>query len=336
MALVRKHHINLSLSEPGRHNQSKVEQVIRELCKKWFRVMHKKHVPKRLWDYGLRWTCNVMQCTSTEAGSANGRTPLEIITGDTPDISEFLDFGFYDWCWYSNAFGIAETKLGRWLGVSHRVGSLMSYWLLTDKCKVISRTMVQRVTNLEMQEDVNKSQAQAFDQAICERINDSIHYIIDGGKNEPKDWTTHLLDTDDDFQDEFNNVISHPEVKEADESFMPEAMGDTYVNMELALPQGDTLDPQYARVTKRLRDANGIPIGTAHNNPILDTRMYKVKFVDGEKSSLLANYIAENLFAQIDDDGNCQVLLNEIIDHRTTGHQVMQQDAFIMAKNGVR
>ena len=56
--------------------------------------------------------------------------------------------------------------------------------------------------------------------------------------------------------------------------------------------------------------------------------------MDGEKSSLLANYIAENLFAQIDDNGNRQVLLNEIIDHCTTGHQVMQQDAFIMAKNG--
>ena len=196
--------------------------------------------------------------------------------------------------------------------------------------------MVQRVTNLEMQEDVNKSRAQVFDQAIHERINNSAHYIIDGGKNEPKDWVTHLLDTDDDFQDEFINVISHPEVKEADESFTLEVMGDTYVNMELALPQGDTLEAQYARATKRLRDANGIPIGTAHDNPILNTRMYEVKFMDGEKSSLSANYIAENLFAQIDDNGNCQVLLNEIIDHRTTGRQVMQQDVFIMAKNGVR
>ena len=278
----------------------------------------------------------MMQRTSTEAGLANGRMPLEIITGDTPDISEFLDFGFYDWCWYSDAFGMAETELGRWLGVSHRVGSLMSYWLLTDKCKVISRTTVQRVTNLEMQEDVNKSRAQVFDQAIHERIDDSAHYIIDSGKNEPKDWTTHLLDTDDDFHDEFNNVISHPEVKEADESFMPEVMGDTYVNMELALPQGDTFEPRYTRVTKRLRDANGIPIGTAHDNPILDTRMYEVEFMDGEKSSLSANYIAENLFGQIYDDGNRQVLLNEIIDHHTTGRQVMQQDVFIMAKNGVR
>ena len=196
--------------------------------------------------------------------------------------------------------------------------------------------MVQRVTNLKMQEGVNKSQAQAFDQAIRERINDSAHYIIDDGKNKPKEWAMHLLDTDDDFQDEFNNVISHPEVEEADESSTPEVMGDTYVNRELALPQGDTLEPRYTRVTKRLRDANGIPIGTAHDNPILDTRMYEVKFMDGGKSSLSANYIAENLFTQIDDDGNHQVLLNEIIDHHTTGCQVMQQDAFIMAKNGVR
>ena len=211
----------------------------------------------------------MMQCTSTEAGSANGRTPLEIITGDTPDISEFRDFGFYDWCWYSDTFGMAETKLGQWLGVSHRVGSLMSYWFLTDKCKVISRTMVQRVTNIEMQEAVNKSQAQAFDQAIRQRINDSAHYIIDGG----------------------NNVISHPEVKEADETFTLEVMGDTYVNMELALPQGDTLEPRYARVTKRLRDANGIPIGTAHGNPILDTGMYEVEFMDGEKSSVSATIL---------------------------------------------
>ena len=183
---------------------------------------------------------------------------------------------------------------------------------------------------------MNISRAQAFDQAIHERINDSAHHIIDGGKNEPKDWATHLLDTDDDIQDEFNNVISYPEVKEADELFTLEVMGDTYVNMELALPQGDTLEPQHERVTKRLRDANGIPIGTAHDNPILDTRLYEVEFMDGEKSSLSANYIAETLFTQIDDDGNRHVFLNEIIDHCTTGHQIMQQDAFIMAKNGVR
>ena len=60
--------------------------------------------------------------------------------------------------------------------------------------------------------------------------------------------------------------------------------------------------------------------------------MYEVEFADGEKASLVANYIAENLFAQVDDEGNCQVLMNEIIDYRTNGTKLKQQDAFITTK----
>jgi len=43
--------------------------------------------------------------------------------------------------------------------------------------------------------------------------------------------------------------------------------------MEVALSR-DCDGPEFARVTKRLRDANGIPIGT-NDNPILDMRMYE-------------------------------------------------------------
>ena len=81
------------------------------------------------------------------------RTPLEQLTGETPDISEYLDFSFYDLCWYNDNAGLGETKLGHWQGVSHRVGSLMSYWILTIKGNVISRTTILRLTNLELQED---------------------------------------------------------------------------------------------------------------------------------------------------------------------------------------
>ena len=85
-----------------------------------------------------------------------------------------------------------------------------------------------------------------------------------------------------DFQEEFDNAVNNPEVKEADELFTPDTY-DQYLQMELALPQGDSLEPRLARVTKRLMDSNGIPIGTAHQNPLLDTRMYEVEFADGEK-----------------------------------------------------
>ena len=105
--------------------------------------------------------------------------------------------------------------------------------------------------------------------------------------------------------------------------------------MEVALPR-DPEGPEFARVTKRLRDANGIPIGTANDNPLLDTRIYEVEYLDGYKASLSANTIAENMFAQVDDEGNRHVLFDSIVDHRTDGSQITQDDAFITFSNGGR
>ena len=58
--------------------------------------------------------------------------------------------------------------------------------------------------------------------------------------------------------------------------------------------------PEFARVTKHLKDANGFPICTENNDPILDTRMYEVDYQDGYKASLTTNIIAQNLLAQVD------------------------------------
>ena len=112
-------------------------------------------------------------------------------------------------------------------------------------------------------------------------------------------------------------------------------MDDTYINMEVALPL-DTEGPDFARVTKRLKDANGLPMGTSNENPILDTRIYEVKYVDGHKASLTANAIAQNMFAQVDDEGNRHVLFDAIIYHRDTALSLKQADAFIVASSGNR
>ncbi len=55
------------------------------------------------------------------------------------------------------------------------------------------------------------------------------------------------------------------------------------------------------RVTKRMKDDNGNPVGRAHQNPILDTRMFEVKFLDGTKEAMATNVIAQNMFAQVDE-----------------------------------
>ena len=69
-------------------------------------------------------------------------------------------------------------------------------------------------------------------------------------------------------------------------------------------------------MTKRARDNDGNPMGTANTNPILDTRQYVVEFEDGTEAELTANAIAQSMYAQCDPDGNKCVLLDSLIDFR--------------------
>jgi phage gp16-like protein len=51
---IRKNNIQQHVSEQDMHNQSPAEGVVREMRKKWYRIMFRKNVSKILWDYGMR------------------------------------------------------------------------------------------------------------------------------------------------------------------------------------------------------------------------------------------------------------------------------------------
>ncbi len=139
--------LNITSANRTDHNRTERNRWFEsEVKRRWFGQMIKKCVPKQRWDYG----CEVMSLTANSSFALEGRTPLEQLTGETPDVSEYLDFGFYDWKWYKDNTGVGDNMFGRWLGVSHRVGNLMSYWILTTYGRVISQTTVQQVANLEM------------------------------------------------------------------------------------------------------------------------------------------------------------------------------------------
>jgi hypothetical protein len=82
-----KHHV----SAPRRPNENPAEGSIREVKKRWYRLMTKKNVPKRLWDYGISWICETGSVIANSSGYVDQRTPLEIVTGETPDITEYLE-----------------------------------------------------------------------------------------------------------------------------------------------------------------------------------------------------------------------------------------------------
>ena len=126
--------------------------------------------------------------TYTTAGTlSRGTIPLTDVTGETPDISEYLDFAIYDKVWYKDNAGLSPQQPGRWLGISSRTGRLMCYHILTQKGTVVSRSTVQRVTNLEQQTAKVIDTFNKFDLAISSKLKTPARGYK-GDKPDPADW----------------------------------------------------------------------------------------------------------------------------------------------------
>jgi hypothetical protein len=142
----------------------------------------------------------------------------------------------------------------------------------------------------------------ALDHAIRDRI---------GTDSDPELQTPQdLVDVEDDY------LVYKPQEPEATQQEADEVAPEVFdylISAKVLLPKGDVLLP--ACIISRKRDGEGNLIGTHHSNPIMDTRIYDVQFPDGHVESYAANVIAENIYAQVDDEGRRFLLLAEVMDH---------------------
>ena len=81
--------------------------------------MIRKRVTWRLWDYGVQKTTQVMKRTFTQSRGLCVARPLQDVKGETVDILEYVDFGFYDHFFYKDNDRLGVTSIGRWVEVSH-------------------------------------------------------------------------------------------------------------------------------------------------------------------------------------------------------------------------
>jgi hypothetical protein len=140
--------------------------------------MSKKNIPKPLWCFGLEYQAKLMQFIPQEQ---NKRSGYKQITGCMPDISEYCNFWFYDlvWYWPNTHPALIENsqELARWMGVAHKVGSEMCYWLIPVSGIPVANTTVQHVTLEEMHNPDIQVQIEAFDKALVVRLNNTNHTI---------------------------------------------------------------------------------------------------------------------------------------------------------------
>ena len=88
--------------------------------------------PKQLWDHGIILQVLICSCTTNSIYMTAGEVPNTIMTGDTADISQICQFGWYDWVMYYDNATLPDNRalLGRYLGPAIDVGSMLTAKIL--------------------------------------------------------------------------------------------------------------------------------------------------------------------------------------------------------------
>ena len=109
-----------------------------------------------------------------------GITGYDIIFGNTPDIIQYVEFEFYDYCWYwdlPQGFPHDKKQLGRWIGVAHRFFQVMVYYIISNNRKVISRGSVSPLDPLDYDVNVTRFRLKYLDNTPNGSIGDYINSI---------------------------------------------------------------------------------------------------------------------------------------------------------------
>ena len=137
--ILRALHIGQWQSEAMQQNQNAAErryQTIKRLANK---LLEYSGAPDELWLLAMEYVCFLLNHMADEL--LNGRTPIEALTGRTPDISVLLRFHFYEAVYYvvdDTSFpSESNEELGWVVGISENVGHSMTYKILTKKTQMI-------------------------------------------------------------------------------------------------------------------------------------------------------------------------------------------------------
>ena len=141
---LRNYHIYHWTSEPYQQNQNLAEQRIGEITRTTNLLMDRTGTPEKEWYLCTKYVVYVLNRMSHEV--LDDKTPLEISTGVTPDISVLLQFMWYEPVFYLDSnekFPTSKEKSGRFVGIAEHCGDALTYLILTDDTdQVIARSVV--------------------------------------------------------------------------------------------------------------------------------------------------------------------------------------------------
>lgn len=321
---LRTYHIKQTYTEPHSPWQNRAEGEIREIKREIRKKTRDKNSPKRLWNYLGDLVVKRRRLTASTVPSMRGRTPHEQVLGWTPDITNYIQFEWYQWIYYLDD---GEQKLGKWLVPADTHGGGDAYWVLPRSCRTIVRSTVWAIPEEDMLDPIKKAEREDFERIVMQKLGPSSG-TPDDAENYPPN-----VDFGDIFEEE-----DPPDEPMEPEAAMEEADNwtadtyDEYLLAEVMLPRNG--EQFLGTIKRRAKDEDGNPVGKRDTNPILDTREYEVEFPDGSAETYSTNLIAENLYSQVDEEGQQYQLLSEISDHRSDATAISIDDGFYTDRGG--
>jgi hypothetical protein len=195
---------------------------------------------------------------------------------------------------------------------------------------------VEHVTRDDYLNEDMKAKVKEFEKKLGEHLDDS-NFILQGGD----DINLKMLEDLDDegigamvedgitpTEEEYDDMIVEECPKANDKEVV-----DIYLNMELRMGVGMD-DERWGWVIKRAKGIGGEPVSHAHANPFFDMREYEVKFTNGTIEQFATNGIAENMYAQVEDECNMFQLLDEIMDHKKDDKVIDIADGTVTTSSG--
>ena len=345
--ICQRHSIYRTWTEPHSPWQNLAEKaggIIKARCRD---MMRRTNTPIVLWDYCIEYNSELRSMTASKNLELEGRTPFEKVMGYTPDISELVEFDWYEWVWFYDPTKPERVQLGRWLGPAHNAGQGLAFYLLNENGEVVMRSSVTALKETEKDTPEIQDRKRAFTEKVEDRIG-NYSKSVSNRINQRPDGDSDIYNTI------FFGVDDHSEdliVQEFDENDSPITMPyhddypnldapcvetqDNLVGAEVNIPTENGM--LLGKVKKRKRDKEtNMLLGSANKNPILDTRWYEVEFKDGTYSDYSANVLIENIMNSADDNGQTSLFLDEIVGHRFNKDAVPESEGWYVTPQGAK
>ena len=154
----RERGVKDEFSEPYNPQQNPVElNAVKYVKENVIKLLESTGAPLVFWYFAAKLVIEVYNfCSNPHL--PDGISPIQYLKGDTPDISAYLQFTFYQRILYldnESNFPASKERSGRWLGVSENTGDSLTFIIVDEQSKQILHRSVVRpfYNNLQVKWD---------------------------------------------------------------------------------------------------------------------------------------------------------------------------------------